>query len=356
MKKIKMNFNLPMAILTIGMAVFTITSCQEDALTDKDKNDMQLTQDQANGKRDQNARYGGGICFPVVEPGRIVRVPFGFDCINNWGGCNRYYVECLPWLDPCALIPCGIEWRDPWIIYEKFREIPEDFESFRDAGQIEIDPSNTMAYFPVNDHVLGMQFYEEWEHSLSQDKLHLRTSVVLDDETASDYGLAGNVLPAGIYPVIFNEKNGTFNAFTSVNKFPVKYDRPITQIIPGDFDGSLNLLLKDFDLKEHPESVVIEEDIELYVVEPNLSDNIEGVYAISPNLYDLTLVFKGDPNPQPSKFDPTPTPLKIRIEEEIWLNEEIASLLNIEPFLIKPENVHQAYDEEADVLRVTILR
>ncbi|UII33405.1 hypothetical protein LVD17_06165 [Fulvivirga ulvae] len=356
MKKPKMNFNLPIAILTIGMAVCFMTSCQEEVLSEQGKNDIPTVPKQVDTKTKQNGRFGRGICFPVVEPGRIVRGPLHIFCDNNWGACNRYYVECLPWIDPCALIPCGIEWRNPWIIYEKFRETPEIFESFRDAGQIQIDASTTLAYFPVNGDVLGMQFYEEWKHSLTKGTLHLRTSEVLDDETVSDYSLAGNVLPAGIYPVIYNEKNGTFNAFASVAKFPVKYDRPIIQVIPGNFDGSLNSLLKDFDLKEHPESVLIEEDIELYVVEPNLSENIEGVYAFSPNLYDLTLVFKGDPNPQPNRFDPTPTPVKIWINGEIWLDQEVAKLLNIEPFLIKPENVHQAYDKEADVLRVTILR
>lgn len=356
MKKPKITLPGVLSCLVMGVIVFCSFSCQDEVLNDQSKADANHVENHVNEKGTQNARFGGGVCFPVIEPGRIIWAPGSFDCVNNWGACNRYYFECLPWIDPCALIPCGIDWRDPWVIYEKFRDTPEVFESFRDAGQVEIDPSTTMAYFPVNGGVLGMQFYEEWEHTLTKDKLHLRTSVVLDEETANDYGLEGEVLPAGIYPVVYNEKNSTFNAFASVNKFPVKYDRAITQIIPGYFDGSLNSLFKDFGIKEHPESMLIEADIEKYIIEPNLSEGIEGVYAFTLNFYDLNLIFKGDPSPQPSKYDPTPTPVKIWIEEEIWLSDEIAELLNIKPFLIKPENVFQAYDEKEDVLRVTILR
>ncbi|MBL6446837.1 hypothetical protein JMN32_10975 [Fulvivirga sp. 29W222] len=353
MKKPKIKSTCNISILVMGVLFFSMISCREDVLNDQTQNSNQFAQNLSGEKQNQSARLGKGICFPVVDPGRIVRRTLVLRCDDTWGECNRYYTECLPWLDPCALIPCGIEWRDPWIIYDKFRETPEVFDSFRDAGQIKIDPSTTRAYFPVNGSVLGMQFYQEWEHSLSKDKLHLRTALLLDEETANDYGLEGDVLPAGIYPVIYNEKNNTFNAFAAVSKFPVEYDRPINQIIPAYFDGTLNSLLKDFYIKEQPESVLIETDLEKYTVEPNISKNIAGVYAASSNLYDLSLIFKGDPNPQSSKYG---TPTKILVEGEIWLNEEIAKLLNIEPFLIRPENVHQAYDEKEDVLRVTILR
>lgn len=345
-------------ILLIG-AMLMVTSCQDEVLKDQEPATKDAAGEQAAGKSATTYnRLGSGICFPVVDPGRIVRGPLDIYCIDAWGACNEYYEQCIPWLDPCGIVPCGIDWLDPWIIYEKFRANPEVFGSLRDAAQIQIDPATTAAQFPVNSGVVGIQFYTERTNMVTKDRLQFRTSYILDKERAADYGLKGNVVQAGIYPVIYNEKNGTFNAFTNVTDFPIKYDRPVDRIIPEYFKGSLNELFGSYQVEEQPNSNVIETSIEKHRVEPNLSENINGVYIFSANQYDLNILFYGDPTPQPSKpsEDPTPTPTKVWMDKAVWLDQKIADALKIAPFELKPENVYQSFDKEENVLRVTILR
>lgn len=364
-KRNKRSLNYLPGFVVAALVLF-MSSCQEEVF-DRPQDEPVKQEERQASKDSYNARLGRGICFPAVDPGRIVRGPLHIECVNQWGACNTYYEECIPWLDPCAIVPCGIEWRDPWIIYEKFRVNPEVFGSFRDAAKIQIDPSTTAAYFPVNEDVLGVQFYEEWQHMVSKGNLHVRTTMLLDQESVDDYGLNGNAIPAGLYPVVYNEKNGTFNAFTSVTKFPVKYERPVAKIIPEYFKGSLNELFGLFQMEEQTNSVVVETEMERRYVEPNYSDKKYGIYVFSPNGFDLDILFYGDPEPQPNitdpdpqpmqpYADPTPTPVKVWLDKSVWLDAKVADYIGIEPFELKAENLHQVFDEKENVLRVTILR
>ncbi|ELR70925.1 hypothetical protein C900_03208 [Fulvivirga imtechensis AK7] len=341
----------------MAVLVLFMNACQEEVFDRPgDKPVSQETHQVIKGSDD--TRFGRGICFPVVDPGRIVRGPLHIECVNQWGACNTYYEKCIPWLDPCAIVPCGIEWRDPWIIYEKFHINPELFGSLRDAAQIQIDPSSTAAYFPVNADVLGVQFYKEWSHMVSKGNLHLRTTMLLDEESVKDYELNGNAIPAGVYPVVYNEKNGTFNAFTSVMKFPLKYENPVAKIIPEYFKGSLNEMFAQFQLEEQVNSVVVETEIERRYIEPNYSNKKYGTYIFSGNGFDLDMIFYGDPDPEPNIAygDPTPQPNKVWLDKSVWLDAKIADYVGIKPFELKPENLHQVFDEKENVLRVTILR
>lgn len=358
MKNRNVTLEKPMSLLITALLLFFMMACQEEVLNDELQHENKGKEEATAFKGADNAKFGSGVCFPVIVPGRIVWTPpFIYDCINEWGACNTYTRECIPWLNPCAVIPCGLEWRNPWDIYEKLRYQPELFGSLRDAAQLEINPATTAAHFPVNSDVLGLQFYKEREGMLSYKGLHLRTAMELDQETIENNQLEGNVIPAGKYPVIFNKENGTFNAFASVTKFPVKYDRSILQIVPEYFKGSINELFGEFYLKEHPNSNLIETSVESHRIEPNLSEKQNGVYIFSANQYDLNIIFYGDPDPQPNSWnDPTPTPVKVWMDESMWLDQKLAEYLGIQPFLMEPENIHQAFDEKEGILRVTIMR
>ena len=130
----------------------------------------------------------------------------------------------LIFFDPCALFPCGIEFLDPWIIYEKFD--PAEFGSFRDKLQLKIDPETEAIPFALNKGILGLQFYAPNEMmslnygdpSPQPNIFYIERKVTLDSEITKNIGLQGNLIKAGKYPVIFNKENETFNVILAVEE------------------------------------------------------------------------------------------------------------------------------------------
>ena len=71
--------------------------------------------------------------------------------------------------------------------------------------------------FSLNEKIVGFQFYEK--EGLFKDNIFtVKDPLILDAETSKELGLQGNVVSTGEYPVIVNEKNGTFNVILAVEK------------------------------------------------------------------------------------------------------------------------------------------
>ncbi|MDH7447343.1 hypothetical protein [Aquimarina sp. 2201CG14-23] len=154
-----------------------------------------------------------GRCYYYVRKG----LKFGGTCYSQFIGICDVYRICIPELvfDPCQFVPCWIDIFDPWIIYEKID--PREFISFRDKLDLKIDPRENVFPFALNEGIAGLQFYQD-EGFLRDNTFNLEEDLILDAETSKELGLHGNVIKAGKYPVIINERNKTFNAILAVEK------------------------------------------------------------------------------------------------------------------------------------------
>jgi hypothetical protein len=219
MKKLSM-------LMVVILSVFA-TACQEE-VTDEMISESNFA-DQGNvKKKNTSARY---LTMPIAifhrnsklvyEPRlrREVCMPAApTDTCIEW---TVTEVEIPDQWNPCFL-PCGldIEFLDPWIIYEKFG--PEIFESVRDVLKLKIDPTVMSVPISINSVVFALQFYDK--NSLEsgdpepQPNIQFNHSLRIDAYVAQELGLKGNVIPAGKYPVMINEKNGTFNVILAVKE------------------------------------------------------------------------------------------------------------------------------------------
>lgn len=118
---------------------------------------------------------------------------------------------------------CWINWdwfKDvclscPYDIYKRLpREVIPDFRQGLEANPA-IRWSDQAAYFPITKGTIGIQFYAANQFLTSQ-SFTLKSELILSTEMQQQLGVVGQKIPAGTYPVAFNEKTKTFNAIVAV--------------------------------------------------------------------------------------------------------------------------------------------
>jgi hypothetical protein len=148
-----------------------------------------------------NARKVGINCF--YSPGKI--------CIRF---IRIWRVRCWFDFDLLEKIP-GLCLRCPEDIV---KIIPEDIipDFRRELGDnLPLDEKENAVFFPLTAGVVGLQSYEESEY-LNKEHFYLKEEITLSEEEQKGLGVDGKVIPAGEYPVIYNERNNTFNAIIAV--------------------------------------------------------------------------------------------------------------------------------------------
>jgi len=121
--------------------------------------------------------------------------------------------RCFIIAERCSIL-CNIpQYLDPWVLYSKID--PLRVPDIRGQFNLNIDKSG-MVPFPVNYAVLGLQFYVPIKGALDRQLFYLEKDLELDPNFAKENGLRSNIIPAGKYPVLFNQKTGNYNAIVSV--------------------------------------------------------------------------------------------------------------------------------------------
>ncbi len=204
-------------LVCIAMLVF---SCQDSDIAPVSSSDPNVAEDLDRNNPAINAKYGGKlICFYDIEFGRRITIwPSGNTiCINGPGICSIRRIHCIwieiPIFNPCDFIPC-LDFLDPWEIYEKFD--PEIFKPFIDYSDKRLDPETTVTPFKVAKNIIGLQYNNEIEEVLNKEVMILEDDFELSPELMESLDMEGKVIPAGKYPVIFNEEAGTYNVLASV--------------------------------------------------------------------------------------------------------------------------------------------
>ncbi len=195
------------ASLLVGILYFS--SCKkEQANVQKDVPENQTVNSYA-------AKCGIKICYLTVIPGNR---RYGLDCIGN-GICYVQRIECfpdlfscIPWKIPdCAFVDC----RDPW----KFKGIfVNPIPRYKDFFKTDPEPQPSLGFVPlkVTSNIAVLQFYNEVKGTLDRQTLTLPASFNLPTEVSKNLGLSGFTVPAGKYPVFFDDKSKTLNAIVSV--------------------------------------------------------------------------------------------------------------------------------------------
>ncbi len=222
--------------VVFGLMFIALWACQKenDLVTQEVVQEIYLddVQTQTNIKGPS-----GRLCRFTFEYGTRVCDPITGDCYCDDSSANicGLSAQCYPdpfaeinlppvvW-DPCKIIPCGWNYRDPWIIYDKVP--PQKFGSIKEYLQLDIEQPTAQAIpFVMNEEILALQFYQPNNLMLGSAfedptptpiKLYLKQSLVLSASFAKNMGLKGHVIKAGKYPVIFNEKNKTYNVILKV--------------------------------------------------------------------------------------------------------------------------------------------
>ncbi|MDY8137177.1 hypothetical protein [Aquimarina sp. 2201CG5-10] len=212
-----------LSVLIVAIVLISFAACEKETIKEE-STDVELIENESN--LETASKASGRNCFYYIEKG----LKLGSTCYSQFHGICDIHVFCIPdiYIDPCALIPCWIDFLDPWIIYEKIR--PEEFRSFRDKLELDIDPKRGAVPFALNKQVMGLQYYSQNElmtvganptpypHPTPILTYTLKESATFDAETSKALGLQGNVVKAGEYPVIFNRKNKTYNVILSVEE------------------------------------------------------------------------------------------------------------------------------------------
>jgi hypothetical protein len=154
-----------------------------------------------------NARRVGSYCY--YAPGRI--------CIRFiriwWVRCwiePGYFERIKP--NPCLSCPEEIFKLLPHDIIPDFRKELGDNLKLEDK---ELEDKENVIFFPITSGVIGLQSTVESE-VLNRERFTLKVEIKLSEEEQKGLGVEGSVIPAGEYPVIFNERNNTYNALVGV--------------------------------------------------------------------------------------------------------------------------------------------
>lgn len=224
------------SLVIIGAMLIFLTACQQENISEEiETSEVVLEQDNTN----LQAKASGEFCrFTLQFNARSeYDVATGKQkCMNHLGSICAI-VACFPnpdiifeippviW-DPCQIIPCGLDFRDPWVIYERIN--PLEFKSFKDVYNLRLDEKSEGIPFALNENVLGIQFYKHPETSIVNDAImygdpnpqpsifYLEKEIALDRDVAKKLGLRGNSIQAGKYPIVFNKENKTYNLMVVV--------------------------------------------------------------------------------------------------------------------------------------------
>lgn len=209
------------SVLLLIVLIMSLGACDKETIVEEQTFVLEESTEQLE---ESKARWGGN-CYYYFEFGRYVVNPFtgNFYCNKLLPGICRAEKICIPdfYFDPCWLVPCWIDFLDPWIIYEKIR--PEEFGNIREKVELDINPEIGAVPFALNEEIAGLQYYAknglmEFEGNGEGGVFYLEENLTLDAEVSKGLGLRGNVIKAGKYPVIVNQKNETFNVILSVEK------------------------------------------------------------------------------------------------------------------------------------------
>ena len=205
------------SLVIIGAMLISLVACQKEHIIEEVATPEAILEQEdvaASGKA------SGEFCkFTLQFNARSVLHPItGKQTCQFDPGNICVIVECFPdpslifelppliW-DPCQLVPCGLEFIDPWILVEKID--PREFRSFKEVYELRLDEKTEAIPFTLNENVLGVQFYKQPQRE--SDVFYLENKIVLDREVAKKLGLRGNVIESGKHPVIFNKENKTHN-------------------------------------------------------------------------------------------------------------------------------------------------
>ncbi|MTI22636.1 hypothetical protein E1176_16510 [Fulvivirga sp. RKSG066] len=353
-------------LFVLLMSAGLVFGCSEDTSIEVDNEEKGLDEVQNKESYIPYAHGRSTICGGHVEYGTTTfrfnptTMAWEGSCEDSSYVCwlNSWFI-CHP-VSACELGFCefpGI--FDPLELVEIID--PLEIPSIQDY--VKDDIRQQYIFIPVNERLLILQTYQPLNIFFEEGVSRHATSIKLEGEIA-EYEMDGNVIAAGIYPMLYNNENDTYNTIVSVTQFPIKTEKPVMGLPIDGFSGSLNELFQSNEPEHLQDAELIETDIELFDLAPYLQEKVEGAYIFSNGLFDLDMIFYGDPSPQPSKVDPTttpikeeptPEPMKIWLNKEMWLPQSISEILGIEPFILKNENIIQSYDEKAGVLRVKIL-
>lgn len=224
------------SLVIIGAMLFALVACQKENVTEETGiSEMNIEQNSI----DLQEKRSGEFCrFTLQIDARSVIDPITGNLVCRYSAGNVCaIVECIPdpdiifelppviW-DPCLVVPCGIDFIDPWIINERIN--PKEFRSFKELYELRIDESVEGIPFALNKNVLGVQFYETPTSGLQDHEIaygdptpqpsvfYLENKIVLDPVMAKKMGLQGNVILPGKYPVMVNKEDKTHNLLVVV--------------------------------------------------------------------------------------------------------------------------------------------
>lgn len=340
-----------LTFLAVGLAFASLIfyAC-EDGLREQEVSSPQLIEEESSGL------YRGGcvireICFPEIRPGTRLLLNSSLCLPGTPYQCSYFTGKqiCIPIIVDCFW-KWDIPWRDPWD-WREFIEVPDIYD-FRKELEGIIDPREDFGMFRINENILGMQYYNEVPGLIDKEVFHVHSSIELDAKTAESMGLKGNIIPAGTYPVAYNDENGTFNAIVSVDSYPISREK---RIGVGKFEGtSLTEFLADPQFEQVEVGTITE------------TANGVGLVGYTPH--------PDDPNPRPwpwpgpwpwpwiSVFSPNdlslgiqvyePDPEPWELQENIMLNERIAEIVGIEAFELTNENMEFEFNKELGITTI----
>ncbi|MDH7447346.1 hypothetical protein [Aquimarina sp. 2201CG14-23] len=226
------------SLVIIGAMLISLLACQKEDVTEEVVHPEAILEGQDT---DIQTKASGEFCrFTLQFNAKSVLDPVTGKQICQFDPGNICaIVECIPdpniifelppiiW-DPCQIVPCGLDFIDPWILTERID--PREFRSFKDFYELKLDQRTQAIPFAMNENLLGIQFYQQPQPQpsiygneiLQEDGMvesgifYLENKIVLEHEVAKKLGLRGNVIKPGKYPIVFNKENKTHNLLVVV--------------------------------------------------------------------------------------------------------------------------------------------
>jgi hypothetical protein len=153
---------------------------------------------------------------------------------------------------------------------------------------------------------------------------------------------------------------GKTNANTRPTENHKLHTTNVVSLIHNPIDGSLNKLFEEYQIYKLTGAEVLETSYQHFEILFNGKPIESGTYMFPAHENGIGMIFKGDPTPQPNVYDsnpyedPTPTPAKVWIDNDVMLDQEIASIMDVDSFILKHENIYQNFDIDLNTLTVVI--
>jgi hypothetical protein len=221
----KKNFYLSGITLALSIfaCVFAITSCsKEETATPEEASNENSIYDQKK-KTSENSQLSSRTCF--IEVGyyevqygkKIVLPPFceanlSSICAFRGLGYIPRFVICPDWRIPdCQVIDC----LNPWNFKNIFiNPIPRYSDLFK--GDPSPQPSIGGILIKVTPDIAILQFNNELKNIVDKQLMTVKNNFDLPKDFAQKVGLNGYNVPAGIYPVVYDQLSKTYNAIVRV--------------------------------------------------------------------------------------------------------------------------------------------